>query len=57
MTVIGGVLVSEVDKEDYTLSIATLRAGGMWLDSVQIEELITDLELKLQEIKETKNAN
>ena len=54
MTDICGVLISNVDHEDSTLSIVTIGEGSKWLNSVQLEELIEDLYIKL---KEMKNAN
>lgn len=55
MTEICGVLISDVDHDDSTISVSTIGTNAKWLNSVQLEELITDLELKLQEIKEMKD--
>jgi len=51
MNIIAGVMVSDVDKDDDTISIGTLRIGAKWLNSEQVEELIEDLQNKLKEMK------
>jgi len=55
MTEICGILISEVDHEDSSVSVATIGPSAKWLNHVQLEELITDLQTKLQEIKDEKN--
>ena len=52
MTEICGVLISDVDHDDSTISVSTIGTNAKWLNSVQLEELITDLNNKLKEMKD-----
>ena len=52
MTEICGVLVSDVDHEDSTISVSTIGTNAKWLNSVKLEELIEDLNNKLKEMKD-----
>ena len=51
MTEINGLLIGRVD-EDNDVSMATIGKLTLWMNADQLEEVITDLELKLQEIKD-----
>jgi len=50
------IMVGGVDRDEFT-SVSIKTTQTVFIDAEQIEELITDLELKLQEIKEMKDAN
>lgn len=52
MTEICGVLISDVDHDDSTISVSTIGTNAKWLNSVQLEELIEDLNNKLKEMKD-----
>ena len=53
MTEINGLLISSVDEEN-EVSMATIGELTLWMNADQLEEIITDLQTKLKEMKDNK---